>query len=291
MLSPPPSLQTWFSMPSFRFTIIFLTSLLSITDSIGQDTFRVEPSFHYSRVEEQLQGKNFAFSVKYAREDIVYHDNRKRIEYCYYLDNERHCFGQDYSISNDSTLHIDGHAWQYEKRGTQYFLERYDHATYECGMAVSLIPMVSAGLFSTYTLDKLDVLWTTDYSSDNPAKPYDSPSWGFPKSKVKEKIYKPSKVDELPTLSDGSPLDTIFLPRTDGCYGEPNYFVDQLNFTVTKTGRIVNIEQGVGNLDIQTCPYYMMDLIKHLLQKCPLKPATRHGQAVHVQWSVHVVMP
>ncbi len=273
-----------------KFSLFITTIFLSVASCLGQDTIKVETSTYYTREKEPNRGKDFASRVKYAREDIVFSESHKRIDYCYYYDNERHCYGTTYQLTSDTTLDIDGEVWHFTKQGDKYFLERYFNETYESGFAESLIPLETVGLFTTTTTDKIDTLWTTDYAADKPSRPYDKPLWTFHKTKLKDKIHTQDKIDETPTLLNGDTLRTIYLNRTDGCISEPYYFVKELKFVITKEGRIVNIEQSIGNIDLDFCPYYVMDLMRYLLQLGQIKPAQVKGENVNVLWTLKVVM-
>jgi len=273
-----------------KFTLFITTFFLTVATCLGQDTIRVEASTHYTSDKEPNRGKEFASRVKYSREDIVFSDTHKRIEYCYYYDNERHCYGTDYRLTSDIALDINGVIWNYKKQGDKYFVERYFNGTYECGFAKSLVPLETVGLFTTTTKDKIDTLWTTDYSADKPSRPYDRPEWTFHKSKVKGKIFAQDKIDQPPTLLNGDTLKTIFLNRKDFCLSEPYYIVREMKFVVTEEGKIVNIEQSVGNIDMDWCPYYVMDLMRYLLQLGQIKPAKINEQNVNVLWTLKVVM-
>ena len=275
-----------------RFTLFIAIFFYAGTTCFGQDTIRIEPSQHYTRQKSPDRGKLFAARVKFAREDIVFSATHRRIEYCYYDDNKRTCHGTAYELTSDSTLAIDGTIWHYKKRSDQYFVDRYFNGTYESGFAKSLIPLEATGLFTTTTADKIDTLWTTDYSTDNPARLYDHPSWAFHQTKVNGKIYASNEVDEPPVLLNGDSMTTISLTlnRSNGCYSEPYNFVKALKFVVTQEGRIVNIEQSIGYINLNNCPYYVMDLMQQLLQSGPLRPAKINGQNVSVQWSLKVEM-
>jgi hypothetical protein len=273
-----------------KYVLRILVFLLSVSTCFGQDTIRVEASTRYTSGKEPNRGKEFASRVKYAREDIVYSDTHKRIDYCYYYNDERHCYGTNYLLESDTTVVIDEETWHYRKQGDKYFVERYINGTYECGFAKSLIPFETIGLFTTTTRDKIDTLWTTDYSADKPARPYDNPLWTFHKTRIKGKVYTKETIDEPPTLLTGETPGTIYLSRKDCCIGEPYYYVSELKFVVNNEGRIVNIEQSVGNIDLASCPYYIMDLMRHLLQLGPLKAAKLNGQNVNVQWTLKVEM-
>ncbi len=281
----PPSDKIMMKLTA-SIAIFFIT----VASCFGQDTVKVEKSIYYTSNKEPIRGKAFASKAKYARENIVFSNTHKRIEYCYYYDNERHCYGTNYQLTSDTTVAIDDEIWNYKKQGDQYFMERYFNGTYESGIATSLIPFEIAGPFTTTTADKMDTLWTTDYSKDKPSQPYDKPLWTFHKTRLTGKIYTPDKIDEPPTLLNGDSLGTIYLGRADGCLSEPYYFVKEITFIVTKEGRIVNIEQAFGNIDLDFCPYYVMDLMRYLLQLKQIKPARVKGQEVAVQWTLKVEM-
>lgn len=271
-------------------TLFIATFLLSVANSFGQDTIRVETSTYYNSRKEPHRGKKFASSIRYSREDIVFSATHKRIDYCYYYDKERDCYGTNYHLTSDTTLDIDGEIWYYKKQGDKYFVARYFNGTYECGYTKSLIPFETVGLFTTTTADKMDTLWTTDYSADSPSEPYDKPLWTFHKAKLKDKIYSKDKIDEPPTLLNGDTLRTIYLKRVGSCISEPYYFVRELQFVITKEGRIVNIEQSIGNIDLDDCPYYVMDLMRYLLQSGQVNPAKLKGENVNVLWTLKVEM-
>lgn len=273
-----------------QFTIFITTFFLAIASCYGQDTIRVEASVLYTSDKEPNRGKSFASRAKYAREDIIFSKTHQRIDYCYYYDKERHCYGTDYKLTSDTTIDIDGEIWNYANQGDKYFMERYFSGTYEYGFAKSLIPLETIGLFTTTTADKIDTLWTTDYTADKPSRPYDNPLWAFHKTKVTGKIYPKDKVDEQPTLLNGDSLRTIYLSRKDGCFSEPYYIVREMKFVVTAAGRIVNIEQSAGNIDMASCPGYVMDLMRYIIRLGKIKPAKVNGQSVHVLWTLKVVM-
>lgn len=266
-------------------TILFITFLC-----VGQDTIKYPPSIFYSGKKETIRGKSFASKAKYAREDIIFSKNKKRIEYCYYYDTVRVCYGSTYEIYSDSVLKIDDKSWIYKKRSDKYFLYRFYNGTYESGYAKTLIPLEAIGLFVTTTTDKIDTLWTTDYLFDKPSNPYDHPKYIFNKSRVAGKIYDSDQIDDKPTFINGDTISVIKLKREVGCFCEPLFFIRSLSFIITKNGRIVNIEQNSGNFDSDFCPYYMLDLIRSICQLGILKPAKVKGENVNVKWVVKVDM-
>jgi Fe-S-cluster containining protein len=256
----------------------------------GQDTIRIEPGIYYTSDIEPNRGKDFASRARFAREDIVFSNTRKEIDYCYYYDNKRYCIGQDFELINDSTLSIDGVRWTYKLQGKQFLVYRYEDNFFESGYTKSLIPFEPTGPFTTTTADKIDTLWTTDYSTDKPSKPYDHPTYNFYKAKIKGKVYKPGEVDQPCTFLNGDTLARIYLQRKDGCYGEPLYVVRTMKFIVTQEGHILNIEQDKGNMDLNFCPYYAMELMKYIKRWGLLKPAKRKGQNVNSICTVAIDM-
>jgi hypothetical protein len=256
----------------------------------AQDTIRLEPSIHYSSKLYPYTGKDFAFKARYAREDIVFSDTRKEIDYCYYYDSLRNCRQYYYELTNDSTLTINNCNWNYRKEGNSFFVYRYIDGVYESGYAKTLIPFETTGLFTTTTADKIDTLWATDYATDEPSNPCNRPTYFFYKAPITGKIYPQNKIDEPCTLPNGAELPVIYLKRNDVCYGEPLYKVRTMKFIVTKEGRIVNIEQSQGNIDISFCPGYILELTKYIKQWGTLIPARRKGKNVNVAWTVAVDM-
>lgn len=256
----------------------------------AQDTIRLEPSVHYSSNIYPYRGKDFASKIKYAREDIVFSDTQKEIDYCYYYDSLRNCIQYYYELTNDSTLTINNYHWNYRKEGNSFFVYRYIDGFYESGYAKTLIPLETTSLFTTTTADKIDTLWATDYATYKPSNPYNRPTYFFYKASITGKIYPLNKVDEPCTLPNGAALPTIYLKRNDVCYGEPLYKVRTMKFIVTKDGRIVHIEQCHGNIDITFCPGYVLELTKYIKRWGILIPARRKGKNVNVAWTVAVDM-
>lgn len=281
----------------FGLLIIFL-SILS-TFSFGQDTIRVEPSKFYTSEEEPTRGKDFASRVKYAREDIVFNQNFRKVEYCYYYDNKRICYGNTYQLIGDSTLQIGDSAssnaiqtWTYRKmKSRQYLVYRFHNGLYEIGKAKELIPFEVIGSLFTMTWDKSDTLWIADYSTVSSNNPYSKPKYSYPKASIEGKIYEFEKVDQPPTLLTGELIpDTIMRARTDRCLSEPYQRVITMSFIVTEDGHIKNIEQGFGNFDIEYCSLYILELMTIISNYGQLKPALLDGKPVNVKCIVNIDM-
>jgi hypothetical protein len=270
-----------------RLTVFILYIFPTVINCVCQDTIKFEPSVYYTKITEPYRGKDFASRVKYAREDIVFSEKHKRIEYCYYYDDERHCHGTDYILKSDSTLDIDGETWNFKKQGGKYFVESYHNSTYTNGFTNSLIPFEAFGIFTIMTADKIDTLWTRNYSTNIPS--YEG-IWTFYKTEIKDKIYTQGQIDESPTLLNGDTLKTIYLKRMSVCISEPGYYVKELKFIITKEGRVVNIEPSIAFIDLDRCPYYFMELITYLAQLGPFNSAKLNGKNINVEWTLKVLM-
>jgi hypothetical protein len=268
-------------------TLILL--ILSVETTKAQDTIKVEPGFHYSKKEYPYHNKQFVSMVKRAREDIVYGENHKRIEYCYYHGKERICYGTTYKVVGDS-LYVDSSAWHYQKiNGDQYFVKYSDHDITTTGFAKSLIPLEKTGIYYTISNRTSDTLWQADYSNYDPSNMYDKANYCFYDTKIEGKVYEYNEVDEIPSFLNKDSINTISLRRTDYCICEPYYFISSMVFIITDKGEIKNVRQAWGNLSID-CPGYIMDLLVEITGKSPVKPALVNGKPVNVRWFVTIDM-
>lgn len=264
---------------------IALLQVIACLPCSSQDTVKVDPSIFYSSKTHPDRGKMFAATVKYGREDIIYSENKRTIDYCYYYDNERVCHGYSYEIIGDSVLKINDAVWNYKKQGDSYFLSRFFRDTYESGLASNLIPLTTAGTFITTTPGKSDTLWTTDYTAQDPSSPYSHPRFTLYRSPVKGKVYPARKVDEVPTFLNGDTIRAIRIKRSnDVCYGEHLVSRRNISLVITADGRIVNIKPEYE----WSCPYYMLDVARHLSQLGRVNPARKDGKSVHVKWVIQV---
>ena len=87
----------------------------------AQDTIFVTPQVRFKETEKS---KYFSkgYHGEYGREDIIFNDNKMRVEYCYYLDNKRVSYGYTYEFLNDSILQItDSKFWQKDSLGNVYW--------------------------------------------------------------------------------------------------------------------------------------------------------------------------
>jgi hypothetical protein len=271
--------------------IILVIIMLIVSLAIYcQDTILVERSSKYSSKIVKIRDKGFASRVKYAREDIVFNDNHKRVEYCYYYDDERHCFGTTYKIINDSILYEDEKKWVFKNiSDDSYFIASVDsYQTTEFGYAKSLIPLEKTGLFYTTSNITNDTLWIADYSIDKRSYPFSSPDYCFYQSSISDKIYEYYELDEMPTFENGDSLNNIFVERTDICRSEPLYWIKTVSFIITKDGEVKNIMQVYGNFNLY-CPFYLMKLTQEIV-KLNIKPAKIDGNPVTSRWFINVDM-
>jgi hypothetical protein len=260
--------------------------------SYGQDTIKVEKSYYYKTSDlPPRNSRMFHGSMKYGREDIIYSDSASRIEFCYYFNNERNCFGTTYKLIGDSVLSIDSTKWFYKKIASRYFLSRYLDGVYESGWAIKLIPLITDGLFVTTTSDRIDTLWTTAYQSGERNNPYSCPHRKINRLVFSDKIYRADRVDEVPTFMNGDKIDTIRLKKDDLLvFSEPYMYIRTIKFIVTKEGRIVNVEQDFGSFTENDCHDYLYSLMKNIVCRSPLRAAKRKGKNVNVLWIVKVDM-
>ena len=61
-------------------------------------------------------------------------------------------------------------------------------------------------------------------------------------------------------------------------------------FIVTKEGRVVNIEQSIGNFNLESCPAYIMDVMRYVVGLGKMSPAKKNNKNVNVLWKLKVVM-
>ena len=255
-------------------------------EATAQDTIRMEKRVDISP--KEFNNGRFDGS-RYAREDIVLSANSRRIDYCYYYKNKRYCFGNTYTLSGDTLLKISDQEWTCEKQPNgQFLVHRLHEGLYESGLADQLVPLGKIRITSIYPTTG-DTLWMVDYKTFNTADLHRS--YSYPKAKTAGKVYEMSQVETMPAFPDGTALpQKIKHPRSDGCYNEPFYFVDTMSFIVTGQGAIKNIRQEWGNFEMTSCPQYILELMKMICRYGTLKPATLHGENVHVKYRIAIEM-
>lgn len=277
------------------FALLFVNTICSI----AQDTLLIEPSIFYSSKEHPYRSKAFAVRAEYAREDIVFSPLHKQVEYCYYYDKERVCFGDTYYLINDSTLQISDSSnvnheiWYYKQVAhRKYEVIRYYGDLQESGQVSSLMPFLKNGQFITKSVHQNDTLWGIDYSNYSKKRPlWRFPKYYFPKSEIDGNIYQDYEVDRFPRTKEGCVLDTIRLVRTDGCSGEPLLWaIKNISFVITKKGEIKNIEQFEGGFNFESYPWYLYELMKAVMSHAPFEPAMINNEKANVQWYVEIDM-
>lgn len=268
----------------FIFAVIFL-----VIPVRAQDTIKLQPSVFYNSA-EHTDTRSFIGYAEYAREDIVYSDSLRAIQYCYYKDSVRHCFGSVYQLKPDNVVLIstrqDTVAWSYRKyNDSLYEVNAVIDGFWYAGWASSIMPLQFRGELAAIAADRADTLWYTTYTY-TPHFPEGNPSYGLNQTPIKGKIYKSKQCDMLPRLQDGNTFSKMHWEVGGLCYNEPYYVVNRTIFVVTAEGHIRNITE-LGNLD-WACSDVYMSFVKSLYKNLPLMPATRKGKPVNVQWTVLV---
>lgn len=271
-----------------RFLASFLI-LLFIHHVYAQDTIKVESSIYYSSA-KHTDTRSFLGYVQYAREDIVYSDSLRQIQYCYYKDSVRRCTGTLYQLKSDNVVLIstaqDTVAWMYSKyNDSLYEVNAVNDGFWYSGWASSIMPLQFKGELAAIAADRTDTLWYTTYAYTTHF-PEGNPSYRLNQTPVNGKIYKSKQCDLLPRLQDGSIFTKMHWEVGGLCYNDPYYVVNRTVFVVTAEGRIRNITEA-GNLE-WSCSDVYMSFVKSLYKNLPLMAATRKGKPVNVQWMVLV---
>jgi hypothetical protein len=278
----------------------FYISLLIITISFcvySQDTIIVGKKYYYTQDEfHKLTGQGF--EGDYGREDIVYSENHKRIEYCYYIDSIKKCVGRDYYLINDSILSFldsksDSIKYVYKKLPNGYYkIEKQDEQIFEFAEVESLIPLKFITPLITISKDTKDTLWTTTYINCNICvnRPFITPVHDLYESKINGKIYEYNKVDSIPVQLNGDSLKHAIIDKYYNiayCYSMPMRMdIAFIPCIITKEGEIMNID--LTYYHYFDCPYTSMEIIKQIKQWGKVKPAYKNGQPVNVRWFIKV---
>lgn len=274
----------------FKKTLFVFLLLASVRIGYAQDTVLLDKRIYYRGKACEHHDMNFANKEQFGRELINLSDTVKRVEWCNYCNKKRVSFGRTYTIKNDSVL-IESFAtmqysWIYKKTAAgKYEVHRYEDGGIEYGISSRLIPVERRGPFVTVTADKADTLYIINYRQNEKHE-----SFVYPQKKIDGKIYEAAKVDHAPLLLNNDSIPVIHLARTDYCFNEPILWVRSMSCVITKTGRIVNIKQDYGNFEEDWCPTYLMDLMRHIQNMGPLKPAMVNGKPVNVRWVIKIDM-
>jgi hypothetical protein len=273
--------------------IILLLLVLSSINSYSQDTIRVGKSFHYSAEEVQrLSGKGFY--GKYGQEKIIFDQNHIKVEYCYYNEANRTCYGYHYRIMNDSTLTIGDstgsnpiETWTFRELSNNHFsVYRIKDGFLESGEVDTLIPLRHIKPFVTTTIDKKDTLWrTSDFTCLN--RKYGYYTADFNVSNVDGRIYDYFEIDTPPIQFNGDSLSAIEIEGIIPCISQPMTWINTVTCIITKEGEIVNIEQALGGIS-DNCSYTMMEINRLISNWGKVKPATLNGLPVNVRWFIKI---
>ncbi|MFK7973011.1 MAG: hypothetical protein AB8F95_21755 [Bacteroidia bacterium] len=271
-------------MKRFSFIVLCMFSALALQ---GQDTMKVEPSIHYSSVEHPHQGKRFVSMLRYAREDIVFSDGSKQVDYCYYYDQKRHCHGSHYQLIGDSLLLINGKkAWNVAWLPLGGFWIWRDSIWYtEAGYAEGLIPFDPKGTITATEIETGAELWVADYRDYGPRNWLSSPHFYISSTLFSAKMYEEGEIDSLPRLENGEPLDTSFTWYQQYFrFGAPINGVWYVDFVIGTDSLIYNIVP-FPPLDPSE---NQVDFIKRFKAMEPLIPAKRKGESVPVRLRMKV---
>ncbi len=264
-----------------------LLQIIFCTLSLAQDTIKMEPSIVYAKAEAPLMTKGAR--TKLAREDIIYSKQHRRVEYCYYVEEQRKCWGTDYHILEDSVLVIgENERWNFRRLANgHYFVDRTKDQLYEFGEVQPLMPFIPQTPIFTTALDTKDTLWTSTYHQKK--KSLGNWYWTthFYETHITDQIYDYHQVDHPPTQLNGEPLKNILISSVVPCPSEPMKDISTVALIITKEGKIKNIEQAIGLLSTD-CPYTMQEIIAQVLTWGRVEPARRKGKKVTVRWFISV---
>lgn len=259
----------------------------------SQDTIRVGESHYYS-AEEVYRISRKGFSGDLGQENIKFSENHIKVEYCYYSDSIRNCYGYHFRIKNDSTLVISDslmnqiyETWTFKKTDdNNFYVYRIYKGFLESGRVDNLIPLNQIEPFVTTSLDKQDTLWrTTDFTLVD--RKWGSYTVDFNTSMVNGKIYDFDKVDTPPTQLTGDSLSSVEIERVHHCFSQRETWINTVTCIITKEGEIVNVEQALGGIE-DNCSYTMMEINRKIYSWGKVKPATRKGEPVNVRWFIKI---
>lgn len=278
---------------------LIIAILLLFSGAINaQDTIKIGPSYTYTEAEySSLYGKGF--HGEYGREDIIYSDNHKRIEYCYYYNNERICKGHDYFIT-DSTFAIEENynsseysdllLYKYQKLDTgKYLIRRDTPQFYETAIATEIFPLIIEGQKSTISKINADTLWTTDYvyNKYNYSHPFPYEKINIYKNTVKGKVFDYNQIEYGPTYTNGLKLDTLHSLNHNVCISQLSGLTIMLVCTITTEGKIKVSDIITDNMG---CLGTAQHLVLRLNNFKELNSATVNGEAVNARWFIPVII-
>jgi hypothetical protein len=262
--------------------LITLFAFLRLS-SVAQDTIRLEPRVQYYAAIDSVRDRMFAAHARYAKEEIIFSDRHKKIQYCYYYDQERVCYGNEYKIISDSILQTNEEQWIYKREGELYKVWRIKKGYYESGYAKSLMPLETIGLFTTTSLNFKDTLWHTDHTKEKPNRPYSHPAYFFHRHKIAGKIYDVREMDSLPPILKAQMPLELKIDPDNFCINDAMSRHHRISFILTANGRMVNFEQRKDDPEVQFCPYEVLDILRQLYSTFLVKPVLLDGKPVNVR--------
>jgi len=274
----------------FGFGLGIFISFLGLS-SRAQDTIVVRESIHFK---ENQHDKYFfkGFSGDYGREDIIFSDTHHRVEYCYYEDEVRTCFGHDYYLLDDSTLMINDSTsvWHFRKIGANnFFLTQTSDSVVKSGYAESLMPLVFSSDLYVVSNNNGDTLWVERYSYPNRFYPHGYRNIEPYFSGLNGRLYEYYEVDTPPLLSNGDSIPAIDIEYLrGGCFGEPIVFISLITCIINTSGHVSGVEVAFGNLEINCYPETYGEIVTKLKNMGPFVPAVKNNQPVAVRWFVKI---
>jgi len=274
----------------FGFGLGIFFSLLGLSSG-AQDTIVVRESIHFK---ENQHDKYFfkGFSGDYGREDIIFSDTHHRVEYCYYEDEVRTCFGHDYYLLDDSTLMVNDSTsvWHFSKVGANnYYLTQTTDSVVKSGYAESLMPLVFSSDVFVVSPANGDTLWVEKYSYPKSYRPD-----GYLKiepyfSELDGRFYEYYEVDTPPLLSNGDSIPAIDIEYLRGyCFGEPLVFINLITCIINTSGHVSGVELAFGNIEFSCHPETYAEIVTKLNNLGPFVPAVKNNQPVAVRWFVKI---
>jgi hypothetical protein len=272
--------------------IILFLLVYSSLGLYSQDTLRIGPVHYYSADKVQKLSRK-GFLGEYGQEHIVFDEHHTKVEFCYYKDSVRTCYGFHFRITDDSTLIIGSspldtlEVWTFRKLDSKlFYVYRYKEGFFESGKVYTLIPLKQIEPFSVTTPDKKITLWeTNDFTCVN--RRYGYYTTDFNVNKVRGKMYDYFKVDTPPVLLNGDSLPSVEIDGIQPCFCDPLTMINTVTCIVTREGNIVNIEQALGDLS-DGCAYTMMEINRKISAWGKIEPATKKGKAVNVRWFIKI---
>lgn len=279
--------------------ITYITILhLALDVSFAQDTMKIESSKYYSSLEHPLKDKSFYFNVQLAREDIHLNDSQKRVEYCYYYDSTRSCFGTTYQLKDEKHLLFSNPLfrfdtniiWQFRVVPQGFELSHEFLGTHQTAFVESLIPFEPEKIVTYLDSNKSKVLYTIDYSVIDRRRSHQFPLFAYPQEKPAGRIFDLDQVDIPAFRSDGDSIPTTmqFSKNMNSCVSQPLMFISSVSFIVTAGGEIINVMPENGNYDMAYCPYDLIPLINSIYQLGRMQPAIKNGKNVNVRYVLNV---